>query len=53
VICFASGEVNIAEFFAKYAALLADNPAQQQAVTERKAVIRHLDYDWTLNDAKK
>jgi hypothetical protein len=41
------------QFFARYAALLADNPAQQQAVTERKAVIRHLDYDWTLNDAKK
>ena len=41
------------QFFAKSAALLADNPAQQQAVTERKAVIRHLDYDWTLNDAKK
>ncbi len=41
------------QFFARYAALLADNPTQQQTVTERKAAIRHLDYDWTLNDAKK
>lgn len=41
------------QFFAKYAALLADTPAQQQAIADRKAAIRHLDYDWTLNDAKK
>lgn len=41
------------QFFAKYSALLADAPAQQQAIAERKAVIKHLDYDWTLNDAKK
>jgi hypothetical protein len=41
------------QFFAKYAALLADTPAQQQVITDRKAAIKHLDYDWTLNDAKK
>ena len=41
------------QFFAKYAALLADTPAQQQVIADRKATIRHLDYDWTLNDAKK
>ncbi|MEN9782790.1 MAG: hypothetical protein RJA24_133 [Pseudomonadota bacterium] len=41
------------QFFAKYAAMLTDTPAQQQAITERKAAIKHLDYDWTLNDAKK
>ncbi len=41
------------QFFAKYAALLADQPAQQQMITERKAGIRHLDYDWALNDARK
>jgi hypothetical protein len=41
------------QFFAKYAALLADNPAHQQAIAERKAAIRHLDYDWSLNDVKK
>jgi len=41
------------QFFAKYAALLADVPAQQQAITERRVAIRHLDYDWALNDARK
>jgi len=41
------------QFFAKYAALLTDSPAQQQIIADRKATIRHLDYDWTLNDAKK
>jgi Protein of unknown function, DUF547 len=41
------------QFFAGYAALLADAPVQQQAIAERRAAIRHLDYDWTLNDAKK
>jgi len=41
------------QFFAKYAALLADQPAHRNAVGERKAAIRHLDYDWSLNDVKK
>ncbi len=41
------------QFFAGYAALLADAPVQQQAIAERRAAIRHLDYDWTLNDARK
>ena len=41
------------QFFAKYAALLADVPAQQQAIAERKTAIRHVDYDWRLNDANK
>ena len=41
------------QFFAKYAQLLTDNPAHRQTITERKAAIRHLDYDWSLNDVKK
>lgn len=41
------------QFFAKYADLLADAPAQRQAIIERRAAIRHLDYDWTLNDIRK
>lgn len=41
------------QFFARYATLLDDAPAQQQAIAERRATIRHLDYDWALNDAKK
>ena len=40
------------QFFAKYASLLADNPAQQTLIRERKAKIRFLDYDWSINDAK-
>ena len=41
------------QFFAKYAALLADVPAQQQAIAKRNTAIRHVDYDWRLNDANK
>lgn len=41
------------QFFAKYAALLADQPVQQKMIIDRKAPIRHIDYDWALNDAKK
>ncbi|MBY0269021.1 MAG: DUF547 domain-containing protein [Burkholderiales bacterium] len=41
------------QFFAKYAVLLADQPAQQQLIAERKAAIRHLDYDWALNDVRR
>jgi len=41
------------QFFAKYAALLADSPAHQQAITDRKADIRHLDYNWSLNDVRR
>lgn len=41
------------QFFAKYAVLLADQPAQQKLIAERKATIRHLDYDWALNDVRK
>ncbi len=41
------------QYFARYAKLLADDPAQQKLVAEGKASITHLDYDWTLNDARK
>lgn len=44
---------SLAQFFAKYADLLADAPAQRQAIAGRKAAIRHLDYDWALNDVRK
>lgn len=43
---------SLAQFFAKYADLLADAPAHRQAIAERRAAIRHLDYDWTLNDIR-
>ncbi|MGH9576832.1 MAG: DUF547 domain-containing protein, partial [Terriglobales bacterium] len=41
------------QFFAKYATLLADDPAQQKLIAEGRAPISHLDYDWTLNDVRK
>lgn len=41
------------QYFAKYAKLLSDDLAQQKLVAEGKASISHLDYDWTLNDARK
>ena len=44
---------SLAQFFAKYADLLADTPAQRQLITAGKAAIRHLDYDWTLNDVRQ
>jgi hypothetical protein len=40
------------QYFAKYAKLLTDDPAQQKLVADGKAGLSFLDYDWTLNDAK-
>lgn len=37
------------EYFARYAKVLSDNPADQQAVAGGKAPISHLEYDWSLN----
>jgi hypothetical protein len=41
------------QYFARYAALLADDPREQQRLIEQKAEIRFLEYDWALNDARK
>jgi hypothetical protein len=41
------------QWFGRYANLLADGPEQQKLIREGKAEIRHLDYDWGLNDAKQ
>ncbi len=41
------------EYFAKYANLLSDDAGQQKLVADGKAPISHLEYDWTLNDARK
>jgi hypothetical protein len=40
------------QFLAKYAGQLADG-ADEQTVRSQKAAIRHLDYDWRLNDVRK
>ncbi|HEX9392687.1 MAG TPA: DUF547 domain-containing protein [Usitatibacteraceae bacterium] len=36
-------------WFARYAKVLADAPADQQKIADGKAAIAHLDYDWGLN----
>jgi hypothetical protein len=41
------------DYFARYAKLLSDDPAQQKIVADGKASISHLDYDWSLNDIRK
>ncbi len=37
------------EYFARYAALLADNTADRQKIIAQKAPIAYLDYDWSIN----
>ena len=42
------------QYFGRFAKLMTDNAEQQKLVTEGKAPIKTtLDYDWSLNDAKK
>ena len=41
------------QFFARYATLLADDPGQRKLVAEGRAALFFLDYDWSLNDARK
>ena len=41
------------QFFARYAAQLADMPEHQKQIREQKAEIRHLDYDWGVNDVQR
>jgi len=41
------------QYFARYAKLLADGPDAQKVVAEGKAPISFLDYDWSINDARK
>ena len=43
---FAEREV----YFARYAALLADRPDEQQLIRSASAPLSFLDYDWSLND---
>ena len=41
------------QYFAGYAALLADRPEHRETIEGQKASIQFLDYDWALNDVKK
>ena len=47
------GYRTLESFFANYAILLADKPDDQKIVRELKAQVRHLEYDWGLNEAKR
>ena len=39
------------DYFSRYAKLLADSPADQQMIADKKATISNLEYDWNLNGA--
>lgn len=41
------------QWFGRYAPLLADGAEQQALLRSGQFPLRHLDYDWTLNDARK
>jgi len=41
------------QYFAGYAALLADAPEHRKRVEARTAPLSFLDYDWALNDARR
>ncbi len=40
------------DYFARYAKLLADAPADQQKITDGKVGISFMDYDWSINAVK-
>jgi hypothetical protein len=42
-----------AQYFARYAKVLAEDPAGQQLIASGKAPLSFLEYDWALNDARK
>jgi hypothetical protein len=41
------------QFFARYAALLADRPEERTAIESGKVPLRFLEYDWRLNDVPR
>ena len=45
----AAGVSSREQFFARYATLLSDKPDEQKLITDGKAPIRFLEYDWGLN----
>lgn len=48
-----AGPVNSREqYFGRYAELLADRPEHRALVASGRAPIDHLEYDWSLNDAR-
>jgi hypothetical protein len=45
------GFSKVEDVFARYAAQMSADPAVQQQLRARALPLRHLDYDWSLNDA--
>jgi len=43
------GFARVEDVFAKYAAQLSDDPAEQGRLQARTLAVNHLDYDWSLN----
>ena len=41
------------QYFARYAALLADRPEHRKLIEDQKAALQFLEYDWRLNDAAR
>jgi len=41
------------QYFARYAKLLTDSAELQRLITDQRAPIAHLEYDWTLNDLRR
>ncbi len=44
---------SLPEYFSRNAKLLASDPGEQRLLSEQKFGIRHLEYDWALNDIKR
>lgn len=42
-----------AAYFARYAEVLSDDPKGRSAIAGGRLALRFLDYDWSLNDAKR
>ena len=43
----------VEDVFAKYAALLSDDPEEQARLRSRAVPVTHLDYDWSLNGVRR
>jgi hypothetical protein len=46
------GFKRVEDLLARYAEQLSDVPTEQAALRQRSLPIRHLDYDWSLNDVR-
>jgi hypothetical protein len=46
------GYTKVEDVFAKYANELADNETDRAALRAKTVPVKHLDYDWSLNDTK-